>query len=384
MGQFDAFKKRIAGGQTAIELPVAVTNKGVTPQIALPMVGPQVSPEKEATRTKGGTPAEFVESGLIAKQVKSDRSKNKVRNAVTRNRGKDAVNVAHEEALQDVANQQKEGLLTTPMRERNGEVVDTDETMRLTGPATPAPDRSVLSSIEKSTGLDRRSGSIGNSARATGFAHGLDPEQEYKNREYDANREDLLDAEQAFNKAERESGSNLRSEGGITYEELETGTTAESLRQRSDVQDAYKTTETGIPKPRHADKGTPEGEYPSKKGESEGAVRGERATLDKINGGYNEAVESGAPSNSEDDSIRSGTGKDEVAKESSADASPGEEVDTSVNPETVGIDDKEKDEGEIEPEENEGNLSSKIPAQNSSPNRKSSTPVAPAMSWYTS
>lgn len=381
MGQFDAFKKRIAGGRNAIELPVAVTNKGVTPQIALPMSGPQVSPEEEATRTGGGTTADFgADSGLIAKQIKSDRSKNKVRNAVTRNRGKDAVNVAHEEALQDIADQQKQDILTTSLRERNGEVVDTDEGMRLTGPATPAPDRPLLSSINKSTGLDRRF-AIGNSARATGFAMGLHTSDSYKDRDYDANRDDLLSGEAAFNKAERESGSNLRSEDGITYEELQTGTSADWLKQRSDVKDAAKTTETGMPKPRHADKGTPDEEYPSKKGESTGAVRGERATLDKINGSYNEAVESGAPSNSEDDSIRSGTGKDEVAKESSADASPGEEVDTSVNPETVGIDDKEEDEGEIEPEEHEGNRSSKIPAQNSSPNRKSSAPIAPAMSW---
>jgi hypothetical protein len=381
MGQFDAFKKRIAGGRNAIELPVAMTNSGVVPQIAVPMSGPQVSPEEEATRTNGGTTAAGADSGLIAKQIKSDRSKNKVRNAVTRNRGKGAVNVAHEEALQDTANQQKQDILTTSLRERNGEVVDTEDTMRSTGPATPAPDRSVLSSIEKSTGLDRRSGSIGNSARATGFALGLNPSDAYKDREYDANREDLLSGEAAFNKAERESGSNLRSEGGITYEELKTGTTGDWLKQRSDVTDAVKTTETGIPKPRNAYKGTPNEERPSKEGESTGAVRGERATLDKIKGGYNEAVESGAPSNSEDDSIRSGTGKDEVAKESSADASPGEEVDTSVNPETVGIDDKEKNKGEIEPEEHEGNLSSKIPAQNYSSNRKSSAPVAPAMSW---
>lgn len=280
MGQFDAFKKPIAGGRNAIELPASMTNNGVAMQIAIPMSGPQVSPEEEARRRNGGTTAAGADSGLIAKQIKSDRSKNKVRNAVTRNRGKDAVNVAHEEALQDIANQQKQDILTTSLRKRNGEVVDTEDTMHPTGPATPAPDRSVLSSIEKSTGLNRRSGSIGNSARATGFALGLNPSDAYKDREYDANREDLLSGEAAFNKAERESGSNLRSEGGITYEELQAGTTGDWLKQRSDVRDAAKTTETGIPKPRNAYKGTPDEERPSKEGESTGAVRGGRATLD--------------------------------------------------------------------------------------------------------
>jgi hypothetical protein len=399
MGQFDSFKKRISGGRDAIELPVATTNRGVTPQLVVPMSGPQVSPEEESNRTGGGAPADFGgDSGLIAKQIKSDRSKNKVRNAVTRNRGKDAVNVAHEEALQDVAKQQKQDISTTSLRERNGEVVDTDETMRLTGPATPAPDRSVVSSIEKSTGLTQAR-SFGNSARMTGFALGLHPDPE--DIAYDSNREDLLDAEAAFNREQRASGSNLRSEGGITYEEPTEGTTKSFLGLRHDVRYATKqkwkavdegdknkrfseidapveTLESGMPKNRHAEKGKPEGEYAERPVEAMGKV--ERATLDK-SGGYNEAVESGAPSSSEDDAIRSGSGKDEVAKESSADASPGEEVDTSVKPETVGIEDKEEHKDEIEPEEDRGSLSSKIPAQNSNPDRKSSAPIAPPMSW---
>jgi hypothetical protein len=412
MGQFDAFKKRIAGGRNALELPVAVTKKGQTPQLALPMSGAQVSPEEEANRTGGGATADFGgDSGLIVQQIKSDRSKNRVREAVTRNRGKDAVNVAHEEALQDVANEQKQDLLTTSMRERNGEAVDTDETLRPTGPAAPEPDRSVRTAIEKSTGI-AQTRAPGNSARLTGFAMGVDPEAAYRDRAYDENREDLLAGEREFNQKMRAEGSTLRSEGGMSYEHPEAGTTSEFLDLRKDVLSAtsqkwkpspekekktdphkkfseinapVETIESVIPESRNANKGTPVGDRPERPGESTGAVRGERATLDKVSGGYNEAVESGAPSSNEDDEIRSGSGKDVVAKESSADASPGEEVDTSVNPETVGLEDHEG--GEEDNKENSNDEGKDKKGANwagagfTNSAAKNSAPYAPPMSW---
>ena len=385
MGQFDAFKKRIGGGRNAVELPQEITGRSTTPQIALPMSGPQVSPEEEATRTGGGATADFGgDSGLIVQQIKSDRSKNRVREAVTRNRGKDAVNVAHEEALQDVANEQQQALLTTSMRERNGEAVDTDETLRPTGPAAPEPDRSVRTAIEKSTGI-AQTRAPGNSARLTGFAMGLHPSDE--DLESESERQDMLAGEEAFNASEKAKGSSLRSHYGVTYDEDEQGINvplpAKGAKALSEVRmDAMK---AGVLRSPHADKGTPVEERPERPGESTGAVKGERATLDKVSGGYNEAVESGAPSSNEDDEIRSGTGKDVVAKESSADASPGEEVDTSVNPETVGLEDHEGGE-----EDNKENSNDEVKSKKgvnwagagfTNSAAKNSAPYAPPMSY---
>jgi hypothetical protein len=122
--------------------------------------------------------------------------------------------------------EQREGLATTTMRMVNGQAVDMDEVK----PPKAKPVSNLLSkgSVTPNTSAkpDDWQGTD-NPLTAEQLSHAMDPLKGLRTQKaaafeaQEAERNDLLAGENAFNKSQAESGGNLRSLNGITYDQAE-------------------------------------------------------------------------------------------------------------------------------------------------------------------
>ena len=225
MGQFDKIKTKILGSNSKPDRAVGTWKEGNTSggtpgaevTISMPPIV-KTNADKKAMRSTGVTSRAYGDSLAIAKQQQADKPRIAAADAALSQRGN---------ALESAQNE-KEGLATTTMREYADGSVHDYEDMQTTS-MRPTPGGNVTDLSER-PGMYGNPGRKGPSARPVRKANpkflaadaqraneDLAETVDKDRRRTGAVREDLT-GEDAFNASEESSGSSIRSINGVTYD----------------------------------------------------------------------------------------------------------------------------------------------------------------------